>query len=198
MERAGVSLYIAFVTDGGASHPSHPVVSPNEIAARRKAEACLAAGILGVNRNQLTFLEAPDGELAQLGVEPRKQVVAAISVLLSKVSPEAILLPCRHDGSSEHDAAFLLVCSALEQSGLQPRIFEFPVWSWWNPFLLLKLLVRYRRVWRVDLGEDRAAKARAVASYVSQTLPIPPDTKSALPQGFADMFLGSTEFFFEQ
>jgi LmbE family N-acetylglucosaminyl deacetylase len=55
-----------------------------------------------------------------------------------------------------------------------------------------------RRVWRVDLRDVRAAKARAIASYASQTEPIAPDTAPAVPPGFAAMFLCGEEFLFER
>jgi LmbE family N-acetylglucosaminyl deacetylase len=197
MARRGAVPNIVFITDGGASHPLHTVVSRPEIAARRRAEARVATGILGVNWDRVFFMDAPDGSLARLDGEPLNDIVNRISALLSQVMPEVILLPCRNDGSSEHDAAFAIVRRALDQSGLRPRILEFPVWSRWNPFLLLRHLFEYRTVWRVRLGGAREAKAAAIASYSSQTLPIPPDTASALPAGFASMFLGCDEFFFE-
>ena len=198
MAQSGTLLHVAFVTDGSASHPHHSIVSPKEVADLRQSEARLAMGILGVDWSRVTFLGAPDGALAQLSGEPLERLVDAIAALLLKLVPQAIFLPCQRDGSSEHDAAFLLLCHALGRSGLRPRIFEFPVWSWWNPILLIKSMFGYRKVWSVDLGETRGLKARAAASYVSQTLPIPPDKTSALPPGFASMFLGGEEFLLER
>ena len=198
MVRTGVVLHVAFLTDGSASHPNHPVVTPNEVAALRMAEARLATGILGVAWDRVTFLGAQDGALARLCGDSLLRIVHAIAALISQLKPEAILLPCRDDGSSEHDAAFRFVCTALEKADLRPRILEFPVWSWWNPFMILKSLRMCRKVWRVDLGNARDIKARAMASYVSQTLPIPPDTRAALPSGFESMFHGPEEFVLER
>ncbi len=118
--------------------------------------------------------------------------------MLARLAPEAILLPCRSDGSSEHDASFALVSRALQQSGHRPRILEFPVWSWWNPTMLLGPMFTSRRVWRTDIRDLIDLKARAVASYATQTNPIPPDTDPALPPGFASMFLCGEEFLFER
>jgi LmbE family N-acetylglucosaminyl deacetylase len=198
MVRSGVLLHVAFLTDGSASHPNHPVFTPADVAALRASEARLATQVLGVAWNRVTFLGAQDGELARLCGDSLLRIVHAIAALTSRLKPEAILLPCRDDGSSEHDAAFRLVCTALEEADLRPRILEFPVWSWWNPFLILKSLGMCRKVWRVDLGNARDIKARAMASYVSQTLPIPPDTRAALPLGFESMFSGDKEFVLER
>ncbi len=190
--------HVVFVTDGGASHPGHPSVAPVDLAARRRDEAQVATGILGVDRERVTFLDERDGTLAHLGPGRAREVAGRIAAILARLAPEAILMPCRHDGSSEHDASFELVTGALEQAALSPRIFEFPVWSWWNPIMMLGPMFTCRRVWRVDLRDVRDAKARAIASYASQTIPIPPETSPALPPGFASMFLGNEEFLFER
>lgn len=198
ISRESAPIHIAFVTDGGASHPNHRALTVQEVAARRQQEAHLATESLGVSWERVAFLGAQDGTLAQLDGGPYSDLADRISRLLLSVKPQTILLPCRSDGSSEHDAAFRLVTTALEKAGLKPRLLEFPVWSWWNPFILLGAMSGYRKVWRVDLGEARVAKARAVAAYVSQTQPIPPDTEPALPPGFAAMFLGREEFLLER
>jgi LmbE family N-acetylglucosaminyl deacetylase len=198
MSGSNVSVNLAFITDGRASHPFHAVVTPAEIATRRRAEAMAASSVLGIDPDRVAFLGAPDGALAQLQEEDIKKILEGIAGLLSRVMPEAILLPCRSDGSSEHDAAFRLVHRALDSTGLRPRIFEYPVWSWWNPVLLLRSMFGYKRIWRVELGSAQAVKARAMALYLSQTIPIPPDITPALPIGFASMFLSKAEFLLEK
>jgi N-acetylglucosamine malate deacetylase 1 len=192
------SVHIAFVTDGAASHPGHPAVSPRDIATRRVAEARVATGILGIDRKDVTFLEAEDGELAHLDHARSEEIAGKIAVLLARFAPGAVLVPCRCDGSSEHDAAFALVIRALARAGQRPRILEFPVWSWWNPLLLLRPLFASRRIWRVDLRDVGDLKERAISAYSSQNLPIAPDSTAALPPGFASMFLRREEFLFER
>lgn len=194
-DRAAVS--VVFVTDGSASHPAHPSVTPSEIAARRRAEALSATGILGVDPERVFFLDEPDGTLADLAGRS-EEVVRRISGILARLMPEAVLLPCRADGSAEHEASFALVSRARAHAGTRPRILEFPVWSWWNPAMLLGPMLTSRRVWRLDLREVRETKARAIASYTSQTSPIPPETSPALPPDFASLFLCGEEFLFEK
>lgn len=196
--RQGADVHVAFVTDGGASHPSHPSAGPPEIAALRRAEARKATGIIGVEWERVSFLDERDGTLAGLGADRAGEAAGKIAGLLGRLAPAAILTPCRLDGSSEHEASFALLSRALHQAGSKPRVFEFPVWSWWNPVLLLGPMLRSRRVWRLDLRDVRDAKARAIASYASQTEPIAPDTAPALPPGFASMFLCGEEYLFER
>jgi LmbE family N-acetylglucosaminyl deacetylase len=197
MARRQARLNLIFLTDGSASHPGHPTVSPSEIARRRKSEAHAALAALGVTGQRATFLDARDGALSHLDEGECGKLEARIATLLTQEIPAAVFLPGRRDGSTEHEAAFALFARSLGQAGLQPRVFEFPVWSWWNPTLLLGPLFSCRRIWRADIRPVLEMKVRALASYSSQALPIPPQLDPALPPGFAAMFLGGDEYFFE-
>jgi N-acetylglucosamine malate deacetylase 1 len=192
------SIRVAFISDGSASHPDHPVVSPSGMADVRSAEARLATAALGVSAGHLRFIGAPDGTLGRLTAMESERVIGKLAEIMGAAAPQIILVPCRSDGSSEHEAAFPMVLQALQASGTKARILEFAVWSWWNPLLLLRHAFGYKRVWRIDIQEVRKAKERAIAAYVSQTLPIPPDRAASLPPGFAAMFVHNEEFLFER
>lgn len=187
-----------FVTDGGGSHPLHPLVTPADLAARRCAEARAALGALGVDAANATFLGAEDGRLSRLGEAEGQELVGRIAAVLEQVAPDTLLVALQHDGSTEHDASFALVLRALGKARPSPRVLEYPVWSWWNPMLLLGPLVSRRRIWRIDTRSVQEAKARALSAYGSQTAPIQPDTAAALPEGFTSHFLCGEEFLFEK
>jgi LmbE family N-acetylglucosaminyl deacetylase len=195
--RGGKVVNIIYLTDGSASHPNHPSLKPMELAQRRKSEALDATGILGVERARIQFLEVPDGTLARLSDIERLRVRGALSRRIRELNPVAVLLPCRSDGSSEHEAAYGLASEAIVESGVNPRLLGFPVWSLWNPILLLKPLLACRTVWRAGIRETLQPKIRAIEAHSSQTTPIPPDLSPALPPGFSSMFLNENEFFFE-
>jgi LmbE family N-acetylglucosaminyl deacetylase len=198
MTRMTNAVYVVIVTDGGASHPNHPSLGSIELASRRKAEAYAATGALGISPDRVAFLGARDGSLAALGPAQTLALTTQLAEILGRIAPYALFLPCRRDGSSEHDATFSLIEGALEQAGLKPRVLEFPVWSWWNPMLLLRSMFAYGRIWRVNIAEARGAKANALNAYTTQTLPIPPETTSALPPGFVSMFPVNEEFLLER
>ncbi len=197
MTRGKTEIHILYVTDGSASHPGHPLLDPTAIAALRREEARSAMAILGVDQGMVTFLNAPDGRLPELAADPKGGLSGKIAEQLLAVRPDAIFLPFRRDGSTEHEAAFEIVRRALGQAGLATRVFEFPVWSWWNPTLLVPSIFAPGRVWRVRIRGAVGVKARATACYASQLQPLPPELYSALPEGFASMFLRSHEFFIE-
>ena len=196
--RAESLVHIAFVTDGGASHPGHPILSPALLAERRKAEALIAAKALGVPAERCHFLQAPDGRMSDLSLEERGRLGTALRALMTRVSPTDVYLPFRRDGSSEHEACFRLFQEALGALHLPVRIFEFPVWSWWSPRLLLGFALSAGRIYRLRPTADaRQARAAALDAYQSQVAPTPPFKDSMLSKLFISIFLDSDEYFIE-
>jgi LmbE family N-acetylglucosaminyl deacetylase len=195
--RAGSHVHILYVTDGSGSHPKHPSLTPEALAVWREAEAREAMQILGVENSACSFLQARDGTLAQLDAAAASELVGKLATVIGQVKPDEICLPLRHDGSSEHDANFILVQSALAQTAQRPRLLEFPVWSWWNPTLLVKPLFRSHRIWRARFPSLAGAKRRALAAYASQTEPTPPWEQRVLSPEFVSFFSTDEEFFFE-
>jgi LmbE family N-acetylglucosaminyl deacetylase len=196
--RAGAAVHVVFVTDGRASHPAHPLFSPDRIAALRRGEARAAVGALGVVWDRVFFVDAPDGTLAALGPEGSNAVAAKLAGILARTVPEAVFLTCRRDGSSDHEASVILARLATEQAGQRPRMLEYPIWAWRNPLLLLKPILASRTVWRVDIHDVSKMKSAALGAYASQTRPIPPDMLPVLSPEFTAEFMVPEEFFFER
>jgi len=196
--QAGAPVRIVYITDGSASHRGHPTLTPAALAALRQGEARQAMHLLGVEETTLIFLGIGDGTLAHLDLPTAAEVVEKIAGLLRQVRPDEIFLPLRDDGSSEHDASFVLVQRALALAGLHPRLFEFPVWAAWNPLRLFRPLGTSRNVWRVDYREHAGLKRQAIGAYGSQTEPIAPWEKPALSSEFLSYFCTGREYFFER
>lgn len=194
---AAQPVHVAFLTDGSASHTGHPSVSAAELALRRASEARVALGHLGVEKSAIHFLNAPDGRLAHLSAMERDKLVAFVTALLDNVAPDEVFIPFRRDGSTEHEAAFRLFELALRTARHRPRIFEFPVWSWWNPLLLLAPLFGVRRVLRYRFKGCAFLKTRALSAYRSQTEPTPPWTNAIISPAFVSFFSTDEEFYFE-
>lgn len=192
----GFPVHVVFITDGSASHPGHARFSPAELASLRHSEACEALAILGVESCAIHFLDEPDGTLGKLDSVRRAHLVARIVELLRTLKPDEIFLPCSPDGSSEHDAAFIFVIEALQQSQLQPEIWQYPVWTWWNPLLLFRRVFFARGHCRVPTEDYQLIKHRAVACYQSQTEPLAPENEPSLPPELVKMFNSEIEYFF--
>ncbi len=193
---AGLPVDVVYITDGAGSYPGHPLLPPAELARLRRAEAIQAMQGLRVEATSLHFLDAVDGTLAHLRPEESEALARRIAGMISALVPTELFLPCRADGSSEHEAAFRVAQRALQLSALRTRILEYPVWARWSPQQLIRPGLT-RRVWRLAFPAHAAAKRAALACYVSQTEPTPPWPDPVLPSGFADSFATTEEFFFE-
>lgn len=192
----GLPVHVMFITDGSASHPNHPRLGPQAISAIRAGEAMQALACLGVERTAVHFLNEPDGSLKTITSVRREDLVIRLTVLFRSIAPSEIFLPCNPDGSSEHDATFGFVTDAITRAGLQPDIWQYPVWSWWNPLLLLRRWLATDDCRRLPLEDYRLAKQQAIECYQSQITPLAPDATPALPADLVKIFNSDTEYFF--
>ncbi|HEY1793396.1 MAG TPA: PIG-L deacetylase family protein [Opitutaceae bacterium] len=194
---AGHSVSVLFLTDGEHSHAAYPEIDPRALAVRRRAEALAATALLGIGPARIRFAQLPDGRLPALVSAGDAASVGILASAITDLRPCTILLPYRRDGSSDHEAAFVLVARAVTKSAHPCRILEFPVWALWSPGRLISPAFSCPAVWRTRASAFRCAKNRAVASYVSQASPLPPAPVAVLPEGFVSMFLERDEFLLE-
>lgn len=192
----GLPVHVVFITDGSASHPNHPRLDPPAISALRVREAMQAIAYLGVERTAVHFLNEPDGTLKTITDVRRESLVMQLAALLRTIAPAEIFLPCNPDGSSEHDATFGFVTDAIRRAGLQPDVWQYPVWSWWNPVLLLRRWLATDDCRRLPVEDYLLAKQRAIECYQSQIAPLAPDASPALPADLVGIFNSDTEYFF--
>jgi len=193
----GDSVHVLYVTDGEAAFPDSKTLAPSAVGSMRRAEACDAMRILGVDLAEMTFLSVPDGTLKDLDARAAAALESRIAEVLTRVAPDELILPCRRDGSSEHEAVFTRAMGALARSGLRPRVLHYPVWAHWSPRGLVRLLGA-KRVWRVGDEGFWDVKRRAIGTYVSQVRGVPPDDAPVLSKEFLAFFSGEEEFFFEE
>jgi len=134
--------------------------------------------------------------LNRLTADRQAALVARLARLITQINPAEIFLPCSPDGSTEHDAAFGFVGAALAQSRLRPDIWQYPVWSWWNPGLLVERMI-FNHGYCVQPAEDyHLIKTTALARYRSQLEPIAPWQEPALPPSLVQSCNSGHEFFF--
>lgn len=193
----GLPVHIAYLTDGSASHPGHPTMTPWKLVSQRILEARAAMGALGVSEEHLHFLCAPDGLLSRLPPLSADSLVAELKKLLDDTGADEIFIPSRHDASAEHMAAHALIERALNAVDKKPRCYEYTVWSWWNPRFLSRPALASRHVYRVARGLHTSAKARAIRLYQTQVAPVAPWPSPLLSPEFLDAFTASSEYFFE-
>jgi len=194
---AGESVHVIYLTDGAASHDGHPVITPAQLASIRKSEAQEAKSRIYVDSACLTFMNLRDGQLPHLNADERNAAVAEIEHHINRIAPAVILLPFRKDGSTEHEAGFLLVTAAIARSFVRPRLLEYPVWATYHPVHLIKPALFSARLFRFRFKGYGHYKRHALAAYVSQFQPTPPWSQPVMPGDFTRCFEREDEFFFE-
>ncbi len=193
----GAEVSVVCVTDGAGSHRGHPRLTAGEVVAARKRETTAALALLGCDPSGIRFLDAPDGHLALLAPSALAELATGLAAVLDEWAPAELLFPLRSDLSADHAAVHDLTRAAVAATNVQPQLLAYPVWSWWNPLLLIGPAFRRERVWRLPLSAAaRAAKSRAIAEHRSQVEPTAPWTSAVLPHGFVDGLTGPDEYFF--
>ncbi|HUY67875.1 MAG TPA: PIG-L deacetylase family protein [Alphaproteobacteria bacterium] len=164
LRAAGRRVVILIVTDGAASGHS-AIVTPTELAVRRRREALEAAFALGVPAEDVMFLEFPDGAAATHG----KAIEMALGEKIAALAPGQIFAPYGIDGNPDHRA----VAAAIERlchAGRVPcPVYEYPIWFWTAAALgHLFRWCRMQHLGRVAAGAFLDAKKAAMQAHRSQ------------------------------
>lgn len=153
-------------TDGEASHPGSPTLSPTELAQVRAGELERALAALGHVDAEIVRLGLPDSGLASVRDDLTERVARLVA------DADLVLAPFHADGHTDHDTLGLVarqLCAGVR------RLWEYPVWAWeWNapeeapiPWAAAGLHV---------LGaEQRQRKQAALACFTSQVAPLSAD-----------------------
>jgi LmbE family N-acetylglucosaminyl deacetylase len=170
LSRQGVAVVLVAVTDGEASHPGSPTLSPDQLRTCRADERLDALERLGVPA-EVRRLGLADGGVASGEAE----LGGALHELLEP--DDWCLATWTGDGHPDHEAVGRAATSAAAVTGA--RLLEVPIWTWhWatpdDP------RVPWDRARRVSLPPDaQAAKQRAVEAYRSQIAPLSADPADA-------------------
>ncbi len=182
------SVLLVAVTDGEASHPDSRVLTPTQLATRRRAERVEALTRLGRASLPYEMLGHRDG-----GVD-ESLLTEQLAALLRP--GDICLATWRGDRHPDHEAVGRAAATAAAQ--VRVPMWEYPVWTWhWaspgDP------RVPWERARTVRLDEDTVARKRAaIASFRTQIEPLGAgDAEAAiLPAAVLDHFLRDVEVVF--
>lgn len=184
----GVPVTILSVTDGEASHPDSPTLTPTELAGIRRAESVRAAERLGLPT--AIPLGLPDGRVA----DHEADLETTIAERLHRGAWCAA--PYRHDGHPDHETSGRAAADAARRSGAV--LIEYPVWMWhWST--PCDPSVPWQRARTFHPTRHRQQRKRdAVSEFTSQIAdlsPAPAD-RAILPQHVLDRLLRDHETVF--
>jgi len=116
----GARVEVLAVTDGEASSPGSPTLTPAALAARRVGESAAACRVLGVDPPRRARL--PDGRVAAHEGELTDLVAA-------RLHPGRVCLATWvGDGHPDHEAVGRAAAAACQRTGA--RLVQYPVWMW--------------------------------------------------------------------
>ncbi len=151
---------VVFVTatDGEASHPGSPTITPEELRARRPGELLDALACLGFDAPDVRRLRLPDGGLDAARDELRRLVEPVVR------DASLVLAPFARDGHPDHDAVGQV---ALEVCPPTAVLWQMPIWTWaWTVPADQEWLPSVRRLACTSQGRHR--KRLAMAAFGTQ------------------------------
>jgi len=184
----GVPVSVLSVTDGEASHPDSPTVTPAELAGVRRAESRRAAQRLGLP--EAVPLGLPDGRVGDHETD-------LATTIAERLHPGAwCAAPYRHDGHPDHEATGRAAAEAARRSGAV--LIEYPVWMWhWSRPGDPSVPWERARTFH-PTGYRHRRKRDAVAEFTSQITDLSrdPADRAILPQHVLDRLLREHETVF--
>ncbi|PTR27684.1 LmbE family N-acetylglucosaminyl deacetylase [Rhodococcus sp. OK519] len=184
----GTPVSILSVTDGEASHPDSPTVTPDALAAMRRTESERAAQRLGLPAPDRLGL--PDGSVS----DHEKELAEMIT---ERLRPGAwCAAPYRHDGHPDHESVGRAAAYAARQAGAV--LIEYPIWLWHWSYPLDPSVPWHRARTFHPTGRRQRLKRDAVAEFTSQTADLSPDPadRAILPPRILDRLLRDHETVF--
>jgi LmbE family N-acetylglucosaminyl deacetylase len=175
----GAAVDVVFMTDGAGSHPE--LISREELARQRHAEAMAATSRLGVDAQHVTWVGFPDGGLAN----NHEQAVARVTDLLRQKRPAQVFVPYGKHEHPDHIETHAVVREALVALGSPTLVCQYPIW-YLNQWPFVRGSTAHRRAWfaggprtwamgilaffdvRVDMAAAVDGKRRALAEHKSQ------------------------------
>ncbi len=164
LSRNGARVGIAWVSDGGLSHPNSPSHPRAKLAELRETEARNSAQVLGAK--QTFFQRLPDGALPFPGDDGFDEAVKSAHDILVEFAPQTLLLPWRRDPHRDHRASWLLWSTAARNHTLQR--YEYLVWAFERATQNEWPRADEATAFRVDIGAVAARKRAAIEAHQSQ------------------------------
>ncbi len=191
-------VFVLFITDGSASHPTSKQYPAGRLSALRKEEAIKALQVLGVPQVNVFFLHKKDGALPAEGEPDFEQNAAQLHVLITLLSPDLVLVPYEKDPHRDHRATWQMLMHSNKNIHAKFRILQYVIWlheRGENDDMPNDEVVHF-----IDISKYKELKEKAIAEHQSQTTRLIDDD----PNGFIlspqvlSKFITNKEFYIEQ
>ena len=158
---------VAYLTDGGGSHPDSLSWPSERIALQRRREADYAVSRLGGRRSDIVQLGWQDGHPFEPGSHNFDATVDRLLGICRRRNIRRIATTWRGEGHADHYAAFRVAADVVRRSRWRMALFEYVVWGWTYPGLARS--VRDYDAFAFETGRHSPRLRRAIGSHRSQT-----------------------------
>jgi LmbE family N-acetylglucosaminyl deacetylase len=188
----GTPVQVVIAADGNWYRSGK--LSVDAVNEMREEETRRACAILGLPRENITFLRFEDHRLA----DHRGLLRDRLFDILDTMNPEEIFVSSIIDKHPDHRVLAQLGRElARARRDHFPVLYEYPIW-FWDPRLWRTSHLRKLRPRIVRTEEFRMRKREAIAAYRSQVTNLISETRRApLREGFLRQFQQAEEIFFE-
>jgi LmbE family N-acetylglucosaminyl deacetylase len=140
---------------------------PRNLTDLRKREAGEALSEIGIPRQNMTFLDLPDGGLGRVSAQLRENIANEIN----RLEPDFIFVPFRYDLHSDHVAAQRAVRYLARHGRIKSTVLEYFVYVRWALVSGgdIRQRIRQDRLTTIDVSSVAARKHKALTMYRSQT-----------------------------
>jgi len=174
----GYNVFVIFMTDGRYGLKEVGIdknPDPLELKTIRKEEALKAAKILGLNEENLFFLDIEDKSLSKHKIPALEKTIK----LLQDIKPAEVFFPQELEYNPDHRATNTIVKKALKKLDLYTVEYryviawKFPIYfllQFLNEDTLLKSMCTFlgRNLFCVDISNFLSIKMEAIKQYASQ------------------------------
>lgn len=186
---AGHRVDVVILSGGGKSHAGCCGIGEAELIENRRQLSRRAVGIIGLPLERLHFLDYPDG-----GIAFDNAATGRLQQLMAALKPDAVFVPHRGEGWSDHLAAGEVIRRLTEEDKAAVRLFEYCVWFW------------YYNTWDIDWRQARVLKMtpdenmkkqQAIDAYVEPLAPCGHPWSGVLPRVFVKACRWNKELYFD-
>jgi LmbE family N-acetylglucosaminyl deacetylase len=178
-------VHVVILTGGGDSHRGCCDVDCERIASMRRSLALNAAGKMGLPKENVIFLDWPDGRIPHSGDVTVSANVAELKGIIERLRPDALFTPHPFEGWSDHIAAEEITRAALERSSIQcSKLFHYCVWFWFSMPFLKALKCNWKKAMTLPIDEVYDQKQAAMNEYIVPCAPCGKPWSGVLPREF--------------
>ncbi|WP_419800611.1 PIG-L deacetylase family protein [Mucilaginibacter sp.] len=180
LRKAGLPVYVLFVSDGTLSHPNSKKYPAEKLRELRESEAVKALNILGVDAANASFMRIKDRSVPNPGQAGFEACVLQMLQIFNKLRPDTILVTWEKDPHPDHRASWQILNQAVALLHQKPRILQYLIWIWELGKQSDLVVNQHTEIYRVKTAYVSQQKKQAIAAHVSQVSRLIDDD----PEGF--------------